>query len=254
MKRTIVTIALIFAFTASVFSQTDEYRRITEKVNALIKNSEIEASTEEITFFSGAVMKKQILSRIKSYKKEKAPPFDKKSMTAIADYVELDNYALRNVFALENEIFFLNYEVRIDWSNKKTPKSAEDLFPAKFSYYLLLTYNIREKKIQNFIPEINAYSPLNFHKKVYGNRTVLYCIRNTSSLGAATEKIMLAVFDAMTFKPLVSEVVLYSQSVLGPIVFQKDFEFTEVGLHVWGRDFDFENSVYINGYDSVYTF
>ena len=95
MKYTIVTIALIFAFNTSVFSQTDEYRRITEKVNAFIENSEIEASTEEIAFFSGTVMKKQILSRIKSYKKEKDPPFDKKSMTAIADYVELDNYVLR---------------------------------------------------------------------------------------------------------------------------------------------------------------
>ena len=254
MKCTIVTIALIFAFNASVFSQTDEYRRITEKVNAFIENSEIEASTGEIAFFSGTVMKKQILSRIKSYKKEKDPPFDKKSMTAIADYVELDNYVLRNVLALGNESFFLNYEVRIDWDNKKTPKSAEYLFPPKFSYYLLLTYNMREKKIQNFMPEINAYSPLNFHKKIYGNRTVLYCIWNTSSLGAAIEKIMLAVFDAMTFEPLVSEIVLYSQSFLEPIVFQKDFEFTEAGLHVWGCDFDFENSASINRYDSVYTF
>ena len=65
---------------------------------------------------------------------------------------------------------------------------------------------------------------------------------------------MLAVFDAMTFEPLVSEIVLYSQSFLEPIVFQKVFEFTEAGLHVWGHDFDFENSASINGYDSVYTF
>ena len=62
----------------------------------------------------------------------------------------------------------------------------------------------RGKKIQNFMPEINAYSPLNFHKKIYGNRTVLYCIRNTSSLGAAIEKRMLAVVDAIFMQAHIS--------------------------------------------------
>ena len=257
MKNTLLLITALFALASLPASaQSAEYERIAAKANALIKKEEITATAEEVAFFSGEQMRSKIVARTRRFAEEL--PGDKDELNALADYVALENYRLQNAIPLGQGVFFLNYAVRVDWSEKKVPKSADALLQPKYNYYLILTYSTAEKEILEFTPSINAYTPLNFHKATLGKKTVLYAVENGSSFGWATEKILLSVFDPATFSGLAQEIILYSQSFYAAgvedIEFCKDFEFDGNALHFWGTDFDFDEGKYIRGYDKAYRF
>lgn len=240
-------------------AKASEHEKIMQKVTELVAKAEITLSEKEEKFFSGNKMQSQLIEEIQKFaaEKERELPFDKKSIETVEEYVKLKNYTLKNAIPLDDRLIFLNYQIRTDTSGKKIPKS-ENLMPHKFGYYLLVTYNLSENKIQTFLPYINSYSPLNFHKHSYQGKQLLYCIGDNSSLGMGTTEIYISVFEPEKLSELAHENLIMSASFFSSFVEDsecyKDFELKENTLHVWGSDFDYKNLKYIKDYDKIYEF
>ena len=239
-------------------AKASEHEKIMQKVTELVAKAEITLSEKEEKFFSGNKMQSQLIEEIQKFaaEKERKLPFDKKSIETVEEYVKLENYTLKNAIPLDDRLIFLNYQIRTDTSGKKIPKN-ENLLPHKFSYYLLVTYNLSENKIQAFLPYINSYSPLNFHKHSYQGKQLLYCIGDNSSLGMGTTEIYISVFEPAKLSELVHENLIMTTpfySAFEDTECYKDFKLKENTLHVWGSDIDYENLKYIKDYDKIYAF
>lgn len=192
------------------------------------KLSEIYAS------FTGEKMLSQIAEKLNA-------DFTGDESKAIADYVRLENIALEDAVSLGNGIYFLAYEVRVDFSDEKKRSNLQDSlsgFPTR--HFVILTYDSAQKMILNLGTRANNYAPPKFFRKDLEKTTVLYCTENFSRAGSGLADKRLSVMDAFTFEPLATEVILYSDETLG-IGFEKDYDFYSDRLSVGGEDFDFES-------------
>ncbi|MBO4386235.1 MAG: hypothetical protein J5817_04370, partial [Treponema sp.] len=82
--------------------------------------------------------------------------FTSKESKAIADYIRLKNFSLEDALSLENGIYFLSYEVRVDFNDeKKRSKLKNALLNSPTRYYVILTYDTAQKMILNLETRTN---------------------------------------------------------------------------------------------------
>lgn len=235
MKQLFLTILLSLMTISSLFAQNAQSEKdFLQEHKDVIEKAEIECSGSEKAFFESAEMQKQIVEYCEKQAKENV------SWQQICQNVCKKWYKLRNALSLGNGIYFLNYELMI----------SVDAEPS--TYYLCLTYGTKEKQILNCSYKTTQKIPLNFHKKEFGNETVLYWIGDFSHL-EGNAHYALCVDDAFTFDPLATELLFYS-SKTEEISFEKKFKFEGNHLYVHGSHYDFENSTWYDGFGREYYF
>ncbi len=230
---------------------SEGYKKVLDKVSAIVDDEFIQVPDNHQKYLFGDGMHNQLLEFSKVNLKNSKNEYDKKEWQAFYDIINVKNYALKNVIPLQNDKYFLNFQVRvIEDDDSMLPASSEYFGALKYSWYICMTYDFSTKKILKFTVKTNPYSTLNFHKCPFNDVDLIYSFSNDSSLGSWTSRMSLYIINPYNFKTLLYEEVLFHYI---NIECYKDFEFTNDSICFKGFEYDDEKDEYKKVYNKKYT-
>ena len=230
---------------------SEGYKKVLDKVSAIVDDEFIQVPDNHKKYLFGDGMHNQLLEFSKANFKNSKNEYDKKEWQAFYDIINVKNYALKNVIPLQNDKYFLNFQVRvIEDDDDLLPESSEYFGAFKYNWYICMTYDFSTKKILKFTVKTNPYSPLNFHKCPFNDVDLIYSFSNDSSLGSWTSSMSLYIINPYNFKTLLYEEVLFHYEY---IECYKDFNFSDDGVTFNGSEYDFEKEEFRKVYKRKYT-